>query len=57
MALTIKNYQFDELRKHRFSSILLDRAFDKWDASKNLPRKKKKAMRKDALLGFYFSEL
>lgn len=39
--------------EHKMASQgLINRALDKWEISKSLPRKKKKLMRKDALLDF-----
>ena len=39
-----------------FSSDLKSRALDKWEKSKQLPRKAKKSMRKDALLDYSIGE-
>lgn len=38
-----------------FSSTMRDRAREKWEKSKQLPRKQKKLMRKDALLDLTFA--
>lgn len=40
----------------KFSGDLKQRAIDKWEKSKQLPRKAKKLMRKDALLDLQISE-
>jgi len=38
-----------------FSNDMEQRALDKWEKSKSLPRKQKKRMRKDALLDYAFA--
>lgn len=45
--------QFSE---QKLNNDLKQRAYDKWEQSKTLPRKAKKLMRKDALLDLSFSE-
>lgn len=39
-----------------FSNDLTNRAKEKWQKSKSLPRKQKKLMRKDALLDLQFAQ-
>ena len=39
----------------RMSRDLKDRAVEKWQKSKELPRKAKKAMRKDAILDYHIA--
>lgn len=39
-----------------FSSNMRKRALDKWENSKQLPRKQKKLMRKDAMLDLSFAK-
>jgi hypothetical protein len=54
IALAAAHLAIAQAGAEKFSNDLKQRALDKWEKSKSLPRKQKKLMRKDANLDYQF---